>query len=359
MSILFVGDLLYDYEECQADLSRLGAHFLERGHRVVPNLEGPIQGTEFDRTRGIVLSQGKAAVAALERLQAVAVNLANNHILDWGLDGLARTMRALDDAGIVHFGAGEDLERATRLEVIEEEGRRIGLLGFGSSAEECIPAARGRAGVAPLRTRQVLESIRRSRPQVDFLVVSLHWGYEYELLPLPVDRELARRAVEAGADLVVGHHPHVMQAVETYRQKRIFYSLGNFYFGTRREDFTTLNPIAARHSQVGMGVVLTLAPVPRVEPIFFQYASGQTEVRETGFEVLDLSSISMVDYNAYFEAHRTMRWKPILKSGPLQAPVNVLRAWRFAARGMLARLARALGIHARLKRMAGRPGAPP
>ncbi len=352
MPLLFVGDFLFDLEECPADLAQLGERFRAEGRRVVLNLEGPLVGARPLRGRDIILGQSESLVPALRTLNTVAADLANNHILDWGADGLARTLAALDEAGIAHFGAGMDRDAACRLQIVVEAGRRVGLLGFGWSVEESVPATARRPGVAPLVPARVLAAIRASRPRVDFLVVCFHWGYEFERLPLPAHRELARQAVDCGADLILGHHPHVVQAIETWRQKRIFYSLGNFFFGSRRDDFLTLNPIAARHSQTGLGVALSFEPTLSVEPVFFEYEGGRTQLRAAPAALEDLSALSSEAYDAWFAARRTIGWRPTLRAGRLQRPLNALRLAGFDARVRLSKLARAVGLQAPLRRLA-------
>lgn len=332
MSILFLGDFVHDYESCPDDLRQLGRAFRERGDRLVLNLEGPLRGRAALADRPVILAQSEACGQVLREIGAVAVDLANNHMLDWGPDGLSRLIENLDGHGIVHFGAGGTLAEAAALKVVEEAGRRVGLLGFGWSVEGCVEAGPSRAGVAPMSAPLVLDLVKRSRPVVDFLAVSFHWGYEYELLPLPAHRELAWQTVDSGADLVIGHHPHVVQASETYRGKRIHYSLGNFYFGSRRQDFTTLNPVAARHSQVGMGVRLSFLPEIRQETVFFRYEAGETRPAEQSIDVEDISSIPMAEYNRSFDSRRTTRWKPSLYGGRLQGPLNRARLVGLAAR---------------------------
>lgn len=327
MKLLFLGDFLFDYAEPQADVAELGRRFAEGGYVAVLNLEAPLRARRA-KARPIVLFQSDGVIDALRTLGVQAVNLANNHVLDWGEEGLTNLRSRLEAAGIAAFGAGADLQAATRLQSIRVGEQSVGLLGYGWEREWCVPARPRSAGVAPLRAHDMLRAVRAAKSQVDRVVVNLHWGYEYELHPLPVHRRLARELVEAGADLVIGHHPHVVQPFEVHRGKPIYYSLGNFYFGSRRRDFMTLNEIAAGHSQLGLGVGWD--PVDgRDHRLFFRFDGRQTS-RCADEPLQDLGAIPMDEYDAYFLRHRTAPWKPALLDGDRVA--NRLRALEFDAR---------------------------
>lgn len=162
------------------------------------------------------------------------VTLANNHILDFGPEGITDSIAALDGAGILHVGAGENLEQAKKLEIIETCGRKIGFLGV-SRVYMAASWAAGASHPGVFSTydpTMALEAIREAREQVDYLVVYVHWGVERETEPLEYQRTMGRQYIDAGADLVIGSHPHVLQPVEYYNDKPIAYSLGNFVFGS-------------------------------------------------------------------------------------------------------------------------------
>jgi hypothetical protein len=158
------------------------------------------------------------------------LTLANNHLLDCGREGVLETLAAVEAAGIAPIGAGRD-EAAAHQPVIQPAGcGRVGVLGYywnrRCAATSVLPGS-------AVSSAEALEAdIARLRRCVDWLVVTLHWGIPYEREPLAEDREIARWAIDCGADLVVGHHPHVMQPFEVYRGRPIFYSLGNFAFGS-------------------------------------------------------------------------------------------------------------------------------
>lgn len=162
------------------------------------------------------------------------VTLANNHILDYGAEGLLDSCDALDEVGILHVGAGENLEQAKKLETVDIKGKTIGFLGTSRVyMDGSWAAGANHPGVfSTYDSRQALEEIRAAREICDYLVVYVHWGVEKETSPKDYQITLGRKYIEAGADLVVGSHPHVLQKIEYYNGKPIVYSLGNFVFGS-------------------------------------------------------------------------------------------------------------------------------
>lgn len=176
-----------------------------------------------------------ARVKIFQELGIDIVTLANNHALDYGREALSDTFFTLESANIRYVGAGENLDRAKKLEVIEAQGKRIGFLG----ASRVIPVSDWNAGknISGMLTTYspdiLLEEIKKGKEQCDFLIVYVHWGEEKENMPEDYQKIMARQYIDAGADAVVGSHPHVMQGVEYYKKKPILYSLGNYIFTTR------------------------------------------------------------------------------------------------------------------------------
>lgn len=174
-------------------------------------------------------------VSLLPELGVDVVTLANNHMLDFGRGPLKETLAALDGAGILHVGAGQNLEEAKALKTVEAGGRVIGFLG----ATRVIPehswtASAGNAGLfATYDPTKLLEEIQAAKQQCDYVVVYVHWGIERNTEPEEYQKSLSRQYIDAGADAVIGAHPHVLQGIEYYQGKPIFYSLGNFIFANR------------------------------------------------------------------------------------------------------------------------------
>lgn len=166
---------------------------------------------------------------ALKRHNVGIVSLANNHTFDFGPDAYVDMASRLDELDIATVGAGNDLEASRQLKIIEKEGIRFGFLAYSSRTTKGSHYADENApGVAPLDVDIVLADVARYRDDVDHLVVSLHWGVEYAEYPTPDQMKTGRSIIDAGASLIIGHHPHIIQGYEKYRNGVILYSLGNF-----------------------------------------------------------------------------------------------------------------------------------
>jgi hypothetical protein len=160
-----------------------------------------------------------------------AVGLANNHSGDYGTAAFRDMLGRLKQAGIGYYGGGHDLAEAHAPWVVERHGLRIAFLGYNEFQPRSFEADHDRPGVAWSEDAQVEHDIRQARTQwrADLVIPVMHWGWE-EPRANARQRELARRMIDAGADAVVGGHPHQVQDIETYQGKPIFYSLGNFVF---------------------------------------------------------------------------------------------------------------------------------
>ena len=173
-------------------------------------------------------------VSMLGEMGIDIVTLANNHALDYGTDALVDTLDALDGAGIYHVGAGRNINEAKALVTMEAKGKTIGFLG----ASRVIPvgswnASADRPGMLTTYDPAALVAeIKKARESCDFVVVYVHWGIERDERPQDYQRTLGQQYIDAGADLVIGSHPHVLQGFEYYKGKPIVYSLGNFVFGS-------------------------------------------------------------------------------------------------------------------------------
>ncbi len=157
------------------------------------------------------------------------LSLANNHAGDYGEDALRETLEALRLLDIAVCGAGMDEADARRPAVLSAADRKVAFLAYAEPIWSVLAAGEG-PGVAVLREDAVVADLAAAREWADIVVLSLHWGEEHRGQPRESDRALARRLVDAGADAVIGHHPHVLQGAEFYRGAPILYSLGNFVF---------------------------------------------------------------------------------------------------------------------------------
>ncbi len=204
---------------------------LKQADIAVANLECPIAlgGEPWPKT--YVFRAHPSMALALGRSGLNAISLANNHVLDFGVAGLAETVRHVTAQGLAVLGAGMDRAEAERPLVYDIRGVKVALVAWVSYAPATFAAGDARPGVAFLDDlERMARQIEDAKKQADAVIVILHGGKEYDAVPTAQQQAAARRAVDAGADLVVGHHPHVLQPAEIYKGKLIAYSLGDFVF---------------------------------------------------------------------------------------------------------------------------------
>ncbi|WP_145319369.1 CapA family protein [Paenibacillus xylanexedens] len=240
VTINFVGDIqfsgkvaeLLDRNGYDYPFAKLGRLFKD-DDLTIGNLETPITlGGTGAADKTYVYKSSPKALAAMASAGFDAVNLANNHILDQGVEGLVDTLTYLKEYGIAHTGAGMNRDEAYAPAYLERKGMKIALLGFSRVVPETSWKAEGnRAGVAEAYdSTGAVTAIQEARNKADLVIVVAHWGEERVSTPNSDQTRLAREFVDAGADLVIGGHPHVLQGLEYYKGKWIAYSTGNFIF---------------------------------------------------------------------------------------------------------------------------------
>ncbi len=159
------------------------------------------------------------------------VNNANNHVLDFGIEGLKETIETLDRAGILHVGAGLNAQEAARPAIIEKNGLKIGVLGYTDN-EPSWKAGANKPGTNYISIehdrQRVQEDIKKLKPEVDLIIITLHWGPNWQERPPQAFRDLTHAMIDAGADVIHGHSNHVFQGIEWYKDKLILYQTGDF-----------------------------------------------------------------------------------------------------------------------------------
>ena len=191
----------------------------------VANLESPFASNKKQTETGsLVFAAKPEAVAALIDSKITAVSLANNHITDQGAAGLNETQKILKENNIAYGGAGASRETALAPQTIQCGQLKVGLI-FASYGTNF-----GAEGVVVATLEDITPSITEAEKKYDIVAVFAHWGSEYQAVNSPFQKEMAHRYIDAGADLVIGSHPHVIQPIEIYKNKLIAYSLGNFVF---------------------------------------------------------------------------------------------------------------------------------
>jgi len=212
---------------------------------VFVNLEEPItsatQATAFKNRAEVAAGRDYILKArnpeipkALKQAGVGLVGLANNHMMDYALAGLRDTLHAFRQAELPVAGAGfkPDAERPF---IFQKRGRRLALLAFSDVVPRNSGATEFRLGIASAKDEpDLVDAIRKARRQADFVVLMMHWGGQGNHLIIPRQRQLARAAVEAGCDAIVGMHPHVLQGIEFIKHVPVLYSIGNFAFASKR-----------------------------------------------------------------------------------------------------------------------------
>lgn len=171
-------------------------------------------------------------VKILQEMGIDVVTLANNHALDYGTQALSDSFQTLDDAGIAYVGAGDSRERAAEAYITELGGKTFGFL----AASRVIPEVSWNIDnqqpgmLCTYDSTALCEAIKKAKEKCDYVAVYVHWGIERENMPEDYQRELGKAYIDAGADIVIGAHPHVLQGIEYYNGKPIVYSLGNYIF---------------------------------------------------------------------------------------------------------------------------------
>jgi len=171
----------------------------------------------------------------LDKNRLDVLNLANNHILDCGIESLALARKHLEQTGIVCFGAGLNISEAIEIKYLNVKEKVIAFLAFGETTRYY--AGQSKAGIAPMSRKLMAEQITKAKQRADLVVVSLHADLEFSHYPSTWRVKLSRWLIEQGADIVVQHHPHVMQGIERYKQGLIAYSLGNFVFNWNSSEY--------------------------------------------------------------------------------------------------------------------------
>ncbi|TXK86194.1 CapA family protein [Paenibacillus sp. N3.4] len=208
--------------------------FLTKPDYTIANLETPITTRGTVQSKDYVYRSSPLVLPALKASGIDLVNLANNHVMDYGTEGLLDTMDALDQADVKRVGVGKNVEEAYQPVIVEKQGMKIAFFGFSRVVPEASwKASSSHPGVAETYNYiPPVEAIQKAREKADLVVVIAHWGVERSDLPDKNQKDLAHRYIDAGADLVIGSHPHVLQGFEQYKGKWIAYSLGNFIFTT-------------------------------------------------------------------------------------------------------------------------------
>ncbi len=238
VTISFLGDIMMDrgvktsiYKNYEGDFNKLFQNLeeLKEDDITFANLEGPVSDVGNNVGSKYSFRMEEKSLEALKSASFDIVSFANNHVGDWNVAAFKDTLVNLRKSGIIYTGAGDTLAEASDVRIIEKNGVKIGFLAFTDVGPNWMEAGAEKAGILLASDPNRISYIQKAKEKVDVLVVSYHWGEEY--LPFNTrQKALAESSIDAGANIIVGHHPHVTQDTIKYKNGLIIYSLGNAVF---------------------------------------------------------------------------------------------------------------------------------
>ena len=240
LTVVLTGDILLDRGVRQVIERRGADHLFSPGvdsvlcsaQVVVGNLECPATKIEAPVFKRFIFRGEPEWLQTLHRHGFTHLNLANNHSIDQGREGLMDTRRNIQRAGMVPIGAGATMDEASQPVLLAESPRRVYLVPSLRLALENYAYLPDQPCVSQEPMDSLLERVRmlKRADSTAIVIVSLHWGGEHTLQPVPRQRVEAHQLIMAGADVIVCHHTHTLQTIEEFRGKKIYYSIGNFIF---------------------------------------------------------------------------------------------------------------------------------
>ena len=240
MQIKFFGDILMkeylanEISSYRFDIFKgLKKEFLESDY-LFANLETPLINKTIipaDKKSGYIVGVKDKIAPYFANAGFSVFCLANNHIMDYGREGLINTVDVLNKNGIKTVGAGTDLENACSPIILTQEGVKVGILAYSNAYNATLTSP----GCAPFNMEIIKKNVEELNSRVDYIVVSVHQGFELSDYPIPEHIKQCRKIIKYGADIVIGHHPHVLQGYEQINNKWIFYSINSLVFD--QDDF--------------------------------------------------------------------------------------------------------------------------
>ncbi len=268
-SLQFFGDIMLDRSVAKvmgtdgldylfANLRGREDRFFEGMHMLVANLEGPFAPTRVPTSKSIAFRFDSKLANDLKQYGFDAFSLANNHTVDMGWKNVDFTKQVLKDAGLGSFGNQYD-EDAGDIYISGEEQNlpfKVAFVGLSTVGNE-------------LDMTVVKQMITKAKQQAKFLIINIHWGEEYQQKSNKFQQELGHKLIDLGADAIIGHHPHVVQEMERYKGKPIFYSLGNFIF----------DQYFSKETQEGLSIGLIIADDGKITWHVFPFFSKKSQVQ--------------------------------------------------------------------------------
>ena len=243
LTLTFAGDIMLDrgvensvIKNFNNDYSSLFekskelSDLLKKSDITFANLEGPVSDQGADLRNLYSFRMDPGVIPTLKGAGMTVLSMANNHVGDWGRDAFTDTLSRLKENEILYTGGGNNSTEAETPVIIEKYGMKIGYLAFSDVGPNWMEASTEKAGLLLANNPRFSEIVTNASKQVDYLIVSFHFGDEYKEKHNARQEYLAHKAVDAGAKIIIGSHPHVTEDTEVYKNSFIAYSLGNFIF---------------------------------------------------------------------------------------------------------------------------------
>lgn len=290
MKILFAGDfsvqdrsieLFHDIDKAVNTFGCI-ANICAQHDISIVNFESPVT----DSTKGILkdgpcIRNPKNSIEVLKKTGFGLFTLANNHLKDFGSQGIFDTFRALDEQHIAFVGAGRNIVNARTPFVFDQNGTKVGFINICEN--ESSIATDSEPGSCPISEINLFYDLHTLRSKVDYLVVIAHGGREHFQLPTPRMKKLYHYIIDLGADLVVNHHQHCFSGYEMYKGKHIFYGLGNFYFDNPKKRNSPWNKGLLLSVEFGEDINIDIMPFSQCDELpvirMENYGSVEEEIK--------------------------------------------------------------------------------
>ena len=240
IKLAFVGDIMLDRgvrymvnKNFAGDYSQLFSNVkkqLQSYDLLFGNLEGPVSDKGSDFGSLYSFRMDPQVIPVLKDTGFDIFSVTNNHSFNWGRLAFEDTLARLSDAGIIYVGGGMTGSEAYQEKIMVIKGVKVAFLAFSEFKDGGVSSNSTNSGIATISEKAIQEGVYNAKMKADLVVVSYHFGEEYQTMPNQFQRDYAKLAIDSGADLVIGHHPHVVETLEQYKNAYIIYSLGNFVF---------------------------------------------------------------------------------------------------------------------------------
>lgn len=238
-TLYFLGDMMLDRSVRKSvlnnftnDYDRLFENIgeIKNADILFANLEGPISDKGNNVGSKYSFRMDPKAIKSIENAGFDILSFSNNHVGDWNVNAFLDTISRFENSTIKLVGAGLNKNKIKEPVIIEKNGIKFGYIAFSDVGPDWLKATDNKPGILIAKDEQFESIIKKAKEKVDILIISFHWGEEYKKIHNVRQEILAHLSIDSGADIIIGHHPHVIEDIENYKGKPIAYSLGNFIF---------------------------------------------------------------------------------------------------------------------------------